>query len=288
MDAFVEITRPDGSSERFPIEGTQATLGRSGTAGISLPAEPQLELEHILLAPRGKEGCWISASQGAMTPVLVKGKPFQSGILKWGSTLSIGSLKLTVTNKRAATKGSTSSTNPALVLVLVAALAVLAYMFLSEDSATMPSAEGMDPPPLFSEAAEPCPTGQSGTQLEQAADSRGDRYSYDPRDGVASVKLYRQAAACFGASGAEHTADSQRATRESEQMKATVDADYAARRLRLSRSLATEDWPAVETQSAALLSMTRHLEGNDWRAWLDQVHRIAMARASQAPEEQQQ
>jgi hypothetical protein len=289
MDAFVEITRPDGSSERFPIEGTQATLGRSGTAGISLPAEPQLELEHILLAPRGKEGCWISASQGAMTPVLVKGKPFQSGILKWGSTLSIGSLKLTVTNKRGATKGasSSSSTSPVLVIVLLVVLAGAAYMLLTDDTAAMPSAEGMEPPSLFAEGPAQCPAGQTGTQLEQFADSRGDRYSYDPRDGVASVNLYKQAAACFAASGAEHTADAQRATRESEQMKATVDADYAARRLRLSRSLATEDWPSVETQSAALLSMTRHLEGNDWRAWLDQVHRIAMARASQAPEAQQ-
>jgi len=286
MDAFVEITRPDGSSERFPIEGAQATLGRSGTAGISLPGESQLELEHILIAPRGKEGCWISASQGAMTPVMVKGRPFQSGILKWGTSLSIGSLKLTVTNKRATTKGGQNSVSPVLVLGLVAALAALAWMFLSEEPGSMPSAEGMEAPALFSDEAVECPAGQTGPQLEQAADSRGDRYVYDPRDGVASVRLYKEAAACFAASG-EHAADAQRATRESQQIQSTIDADYAARRLLLGRDLETEDWHAVERQSNALLSMTRHLEGNDWRAWLDQVHRIAQARVSQLPEEQQ-
>jgi hypothetical protein len=222
-----------------------------------------------------------------MTPVMVKGRPFQSGIVKWGTSLSIGSLKLTVTNKRTPTKGGQGSVSPVLALGLVAALGALAWMFLSEDPGTMPSAEGMEPPGLFSDAAEECPAGQTGPQLEQAADSRGDRYAYDPRDGVAAVTLYRQAAACFTAAGAIYAADGQRATRESEQMKTTVDADYAARRLRLSRSLAVEDWHTVERQSRALLAMTRHLEGDGWRAWLDQVHRIAEARASQAPEEEQ-
>ena len=37
MDAFVEVVQPDGTQERFPIEGAQATVGKSGTAAISIP-----------------------------------------------------------------------------------------------------------------------------------------------------------------------------------------------------------------------------------------------------------
>jgi len=284
MDAFVEITRPDGTSERFPIEGTQATLGRSGTAGISLPQESQLELEHVLLAPRGKEGCWLSASQSAMTPVLVKGKAFQSGIVKWGTQLSIGSLKLQVTNKRAATKGGEGGVSPVLSVALVVVLGAAGYLFLTDEEASMPSLEGLEAPSLFTEPASACPAGQTGSTLEQAADSRADRYRYDPRDGVASVELYQQAAACFSAP--EQASDAQRTTRQAQQMQQVVDADYAARRLRLSRALATEEWRQVERQSAALLSITVHIPDSDWRTWLEQIHRIAEARAAQMPPEQ--
>ena len=56
MDAFVEVVKPDGTQERFPVEGAQITLGKSGTAGISIPTANELELEHLLIAPRGKEG----------------------------------------------------------------------------------------------------------------------------------------------------------------------------------------------------------------------------------------
>ena len=42
MDAFVEVVKPDGTQERYPVEGAQVTLGKSGTAGISIPTANEL------------------------------------------------------------------------------------------------------------------------------------------------------------------------------------------------------------------------------------------------------
>ena len=98
MDAFVEVVKEDGTQERFPIEGAQITVGKSGTAGVSIPAAAELELEHLLIAPRGKEGCWVSTSQGALTPTKYKGKAFNSGMVPWGAEFAIGSLRVRVTN----------------------------------------------------------------------------------------------------------------------------------------------------------------------------------------------
>ena len=98
MEAFIDVIQADGTSERFPIEGDQITLGRAGDAGISLPTAAELELEHLLIAPRGRDGCWVSTTEGAATPTLLRGKPFSSGMVPWGSELTIGGLKFRVSD----------------------------------------------------------------------------------------------------------------------------------------------------------------------------------------------
>lgn len=276
MDAFVEVTKPDGSSELFPLEGAQVTLGRSGTAGVSLPMESQLELEHVLLAPRGKEGCWVSVSEGAATPVLAKGKAFASGMVKWGTELTIGSLRLRLTNKRTATK-SENGISPVLLVALVVVLGGAGWFMLQGGERHVPSQEGMDPPALFF-AEGTCPAGRTGSQVEQFADSRGDRYPYDPRDGVAAIGLYKDAAACFTTAG--DNGGAQRSTRNGEQLQRTVEADYAARRLRLDRALAGNHWIDAQREASALVALTTHIEDDDWVAWLTRINRISEARAS--------
>jgi hypothetical protein len=275
MDAFVEVIRQDGSSERFPIEGQQATLGRSGTAGISLPTEAYLEMEHLLLAPRGREGCWVSISQGAATPVTFKGKPFSNGMVKWGAELAVGSIKLRVTNKRATVKKE-GQVSPVIIIAAVLVLAGAAFMLTRDQGAGVPSSEGLEPPELFT-TAQTCPAGGSGSQVEQEADSRGDRYPYDPRDGVAAVQLYGQAASCYTAAGS--ASDSQRVASAGATLQATVDADYASRRLRLGRALSNDRFADALREANALLRLTQHLTDNDYVAWLTNMQRIVEARA---------
>jgi hypothetical protein len=284
MDAFVEVVKPDGTQERFPVEGAQITLGKSGTAGISIPTANELELEHLLIAPRGKEGCWISTSQGALTPTLMKGKPFTSGMAPWGSELVIGRLRIRVTNKRAsAKKEGDQQVSPVIILAAVAVLGGAAWMMLKGGGQSLPSAEGLEPPPLLTEIPSTCPANGDARDLEYRAHSRGDRFRYDLRDGVEAVKLYAQAAACYrGAGDATRAAEMER---QRDEMKETMDADYAARRLRLHHALSTENWEEASVEARALASMLANADPeNAYVVWLDRTRRIVQARYDKSRE----
>lgn len=280
MDAFVEVVQPDGTQERFPIEGAQATVGKSGTAAISIPTASELELEHLLIAPRGKEGCWVSTSQGALTPTMLKGKPFTSGMVPWGSEFAIGKLRIRVTNKRASVKKE-GQVSPVILLAAVVVIALAAYVFLQGGTESLPSAEGIEPPELFTNLAGSCPEGgDPGTQAQQIeyrAHSRGDRYRYNLRDGVQAVQLYDQAAACYRSDG--NTSQAEEMVRQRDEMKDTIESDYAARRLRLHHALQTEDWESASVETRSLAQLTSHLEGDDaYVTWLERTRRIVQAR----------
>ena len=282
MDAFVEIVNPDGTQDRFPIEGAQVTLGKSGSAQISVPAARELELEHLLLAPRGKEGCWVSTSQGALTPTMLKGKPFTSGIVPWGSEFAIGRLRIRVTNKRASKDEKDGGVSPVLIVALVAAIAI-AWMMLSKQTGEgIPSGEGIEPPALFDEEAQACPEGsqtpaERAVQTEFRAHARGDRLNYDLRDGVRSVILYRQAAQCYRDAGTTDKANEMDSL--AAELQETVQAEYAARRLRLHHALQTEDWERAFVETRALSRLVDHLDDeNDYVVWLDRTRRIVQGR----------
>ncbi|MCB9598989.1 MAG: hypothetical protein H6721_13860 [Sandaracinus sp.] len=283
MDAFVEVVKPDGTQERYPVEGAQVTLGKSGTAGISIPTANELELEHLLIAPRGKEGVWVSTSQGALTPTLLKGKPFVNGMVPWQAELVIGRIRIRVTNKRASAKGEGQQVSPVIVLAAVVVLAGAAWMMLKGGGQTLPSAEGLEPPPIFTDVPSTCPANGDARDLEYRAHSRGDRFRYELRDGVEAVKLYAQAAACYRGAG-----DVERATemeRQRDEMREAMDADYAARRLRMHHALSTENWEEASVEARALSSMLVEVpDDNAYKTWLERTRRIVQARYDKSRE----
>jgi len=281
MEAFVQVTQSDGSTERFPIEGSQTTLGRSGKAGVSLPGNAQLELEHLLLVPRGAEGCWVSVNQDAKVPVKIGSKVFTDSVVKWGTELSIGELKLRLTNKREVVK--TGGTSPIVVVGGLLILVVVGWMLFRQQQHAPPSSEGLEPPALFGGPVA-CPT--AGTPAgnariaERNADSWGDRYAYDPQDGVNAVHGYREAAACYTAAGAAE--DAQRMEREAGKMRDTINQDYAGRRLALGRAIDARDYQAALRHCSALLALTEHLPREDaYIRWLERTRRFVKARLIQ-------
>lgn len=279
MDAYVEVTQPDGTSERFPIEGAQVTLGKSGTAGISLPTAHDLELEHLLIAPRGKEGCWVSTSQGAATPTKLRGKPFTNGMVPWNTDLVIGRFKVRVTNKKTKVR---SAEGPSKIVLIGGGLAVVlgAWTFLGGSDGGVPSSDGIQPPSLFAGLDEACPADianvEDAARVEYSGHVRGDRYRYDPRDGVAAVELYRQAASCFSQVGESSRATDSRLAGEA--LAAEIDADYASRRLRLHHALEISDWSGAIRETEELVGLTSHLGDDPYVGWLSQTLRIARAR----------
>jgi len=281
MEAFVQVTQRDGSTELFPIEGSQATLGRSGKAGISLPNNSELELEHLLLVPRGNEGCWVSVNQDAKVPVKLGNKVFADSVVKWGAELSIGELKLRLTNKREVVKSG--GTSPIVVVGSVLIVGIVGWMLFRQQQHAPPSSEGLEPPALFGGSVA-CPTAgppaENARIAERNADSWGDRYAYDPQDGVNAVRGYREAEACYTAAGA--AADAQRMEREAAKMRDTINQDYAGRRLSLGRAIDSSEYAEALRHCNALLALTEHLPREDaYIRWLERTRRFLKARLIQ-------
>lgn len=281
MEAYVIITREDGAAERFPIETDQVTIGKSGTAGIALPEFHELELEHLLIAPR-KEGCWVSTSEGALTPTMHKGKPFVSGMLPWGSELQVGRLHMRLTDRRARSPINTEDGGRVRILLLatVVAASYAAYVFLLPKPTGLPSDEGIDPPPLFDESY-PCP--QDGEVRANAIDaeyrafSHADRYAFDPSDGVTAVRLFSTAVSCWSDAGEGEK--SQRADGFRQELADEVNTQYATSRLNLSRAIAAERWDLAVRETLRLRALTHHLDQElPYTTWLERVHRIVRSR----------
>lgn len=282
MEAYVIITREDGSAERFPIEADQVTIGKSGTAGIALPEFHELELEHLLVAPR-KEGCWVSTSEGALTPTLHKGKPFGSGMLPWGSELSIGRLHIRLTDRRARSPISNEEGGARTRVLLLAAVAIASYagyVFLLPKPVGLPSDAGIEPPALFAESYA-CPrngdAGANALDAEYRAFSHADRYAFDPADGVRAVELFGEAKTCWSSAGQADRA--RRAGEFQAELVQEVDTQYATARLTLARAISGERWDLATEATERLQALTKHLDEEDpYVNWLSRVHRIVVSR----------
>ncbi len=78
MSVCLEIIRADGRIQREVLGDERTTVGSSREASIWVQDAPELEPLHILVVPR-ERGVWLSSVRNARTPVLLDGKPFESG-----------------------------------------------------------------------------------------------------------------------------------------------------------------------------------------------------------------
>jgi hypothetical protein len=281
MDAYVEVLRADGSSERHRIEGEQMTLGRSPAAGITVTGVEELEPEHLLVAPRS-DGCWVAIAKGARIGAVVRGTPFEHGLLAWGSEVEIGTVRLRVSNTAPGAVKDQQVSPPVAIAALVG-IAVLGWLLLGDDGGELPETAAA-PPPLFGEAA---PCGAEGPaalhaarEAAEAAAAKSERYVFSAQDGVTAVTLYARAEACFGRSGA--AADARRMATEREAMTRRIDEDYKTHRLRLERSLHHARFPEALVEAHAIRALTEHLEGPyvDWLTLLERRLQMLVDKAN--------
>lgn len=275
MDCWLEITREDGTLERQRIEGERVTVGRSPSAGIPIPDARDLEPEHLMVAPRA-DGCWIAVAQGAAQPI-VRGEPFQHGMVAWGTELEVGSVKLKVTDRLPKEKKDPSD-KPVSAPVLIAFFVIVplvGWLLLSEGDAGLDLSPTAQPPALFDDEV-PCPA--SGGPARHRADrdaeaaiARSERYPFESQDGVSAVNLFMRAQSCYRA--VQATEEAAMMEREGELMKRRIDEDYRHHRLRLERSLEQERHPDALIETRALIELMRHREQHPYLLWLRQLAR---------------
>lgn len=274
MEAWVEITRPDGTMERHRIEGEQVTVGRSPTAGIPLVNADDLEPEHLLVAPR-PDGCWVSVAEGA-SPATSRGRAVRAEVVPWGTELTVGSVELRVTDRPTPTRrASTGGVSWPVIIAAFIGLPLAGWLLLSDPVTEVPLEAGVPPPELFAAEASCDQGGSSALHLAreaaEAASHRSERYPFDAQDGVAAVKLWGEAGACYDAAG--RADDARRVERERRAMAQRLEEDYRTHRLRLERALEKERWDDALRESRALLSLTDHLQGDAYVTWLTLLER---------------
>ena len=282
MRGHVEIHRRDGTSEKHSIAGSEVLLGRSANVAISLPNEQELDLEHLMILPRGAKGCWVSAAERVTTPVMLHGKEFHSGMVRWGTEFKIGSLTIKLVVDEAK-RSPLSQVHPGLLAAAVVGVGFLLWSFTKEPpTQQIDSGRQRSYPQLFSEAPG-CPAnGESIANAERAehiAHSKGDRYLYDPRDGVSAVLRFREAAACYG--NAERVTEASRMEAAADTLAARVDADYAAARLNLANTIDQKLWADASRETRRLLLLTDHLGEHEYVEWLKKINRQVSAKAAE-------
>jgi len=275
MDAWLEITREDGTLERQRLEGERVTVGRSPAAGIPIPDARELEPEHLMIAPRA-DGCWVAVAQDARGEVRVRGESFRHGILAWGTELEVGGLKLKITDELPKEKKDPDAkqvSSPVMLAFLVI-VPLVGWILLSDPDVGLDLTPAAPPPVLFDEEVT-CPSSGSARhradQDAEAAIAKAERYPFSAQDGVQSVRHYRRARACYRAAGAEHEA--QIMDNEGRAMEQRIDEDYVTHRLRLERALEQSRMPDALLETQALIELLRHKEGNAYLGWLRQLSR---------------
>jgi hypothetical protein len=277
MSICIEIVRADGRIQRQMLAHERTTVGSSDQASVVVADAPELEPLHILLVPRDR-GVWLSAARNARTPVLLDGKPFESGELGLGTEVDIGSITV-----RIATADDDGKAKRARNIVLLVVAAVVAVPFLGVRNGDMPPPASEPAPPLFAPVPSDCPAeGDAaelrGAQAVERAMSKTLRYPFDPREGLSAVELYRSALPCLAGSDL-----AEEAIRDEKQLRQRIEDDYQLMRLNLERALGEEDWKQAAAASSQLLALLADRPGA-YRDWLLGVQRFLELRLSEQKE----
>lgn len=266
MEAYLEITRADGSTERHLLSGKSMTVGSSARATIVLPDAVSLEPEHLMVQAR-LEGCWVSVASTAANPTKHRGAPFAQGIVPWGDEIEVGGLTLRVLDRLPRHEGD-ARVSPViwLALVLVPLSIWLLWRAGPEEGLRRP----VKAPTLFEANETSCPA--QGAQLQKRAEdselaalAKAERYPFDANDGVVAVRLFDVAVACSQALGTD-PARVRRLRAERDRIQTRVESDYRAHQLRLERMLRDRSWTEALSEARALQRFVVGSKGvySDW------------------------
>ena len=270
MEAYVDITRADGRSERRRIEGVQMTIGSSPEASIYIDDAPEIAPMHLLLAPRD-EGCWVANAKGATPAPLLKGTVFENGMVPWGTELDVGSITLRISNTDLDDRAERRGRRMRLAILMLAIIAGL--LWLMSGTEDRPPQRPSEAPELFAGLAQACPDGPpaatQGDEAAQDAFARIQRYPFDAQDGIRAVELLAVAERCYASAG--QGADEAAARAQRDRITARIEEDYLAHRVRLERALAQRRVKDALIETRFLRGLIAHLPGTylDWLGQLD-------------------
>ncbi|MDB4940619.1 MAG: hypothetical protein JWP97_153 [Labilithrix sp.] len=277
-----EMRYETGKTERIEVESSRILIGSGAHCDLRLAPEVAA-WEHLVLTE--EDGGMVVRLLPGAPLALLDGATFRDGRLADGSRLVIGEVSI-VYRPLGSTDAKKQKKGPRFALLLgglfVPAALLVAFHARSDTSFGPPDKV---PQPL-GEVITQCPAATReqarvlAHEKETAATAKRQRWKFYTRDGVESVVLFEQAAACQAAAGDEEAAKGTSAYAAS--MRAGVLQEYQVYRVRLERALERDDAKVALQQVRFLREMlfTRDID-DDYVRWLTILQRKLEARVSQ-------
>lgn len=268
----LEVLYVDGRVEEFQCSDDNTTIGASAEATIPLHLD-ELSPKHLLIAPR-EHGCWVSVARGVKTPVLLAGVLVDNQEVPWGSELDIGTVTLRLKEPDEVVNARAEGQRSLIRILGLAAVALTVFYFLQDERTVAPRAPATAPE-LFDGKAIECSIEtasrqQRGRELHAAGTAYWQRYPFDAQEGVRASRLFLEAQDCFSGDGMQPLAE--KMLQQQSEIVDTMNRDYQALRLQLSRALEREDDKLAAALVVKLSRFVQHRPG-DYYDWLGRVDR---------------
>jgi hypothetical protein len=260
----VVVRFPGGRVEELIVDAERAVVGSGAHCEVRLQPE-EAEAEHLTLAV---DGDGVRAEVRARkSRVLMRGLPFEGGIVAPSDELEIGKLFVSVsplggmnTGLAAKDRKQRRESGSPLVYALGAVGFPLGFYLLF---AAAPEAQdlprSLEAPPLFAaEKPATCTDAEMGSAVVLGqkvlleAESERERAPFSPEDGIAGVASFERAAACFARGG--EPARAAAATSAAAALKTTLGEEFHVHQVRLERALTTRRYEDARTEVQLLLS----------------------------------
>jgi hypothetical protein len=271
MSAYIEIRAPGATPIRRDIGKDALVIGRKprdAGSGVAIPGATDLADEHLIVS-LVRDRFHVALAMGARVEPCLDGKPFRQAEVPFGTEVSLGQLVIRLTGeaKRAAV-------SPVILFAGASLVGLLVWSSL-QHPADAPLKNTLPQGPSLFEADKPCPYAgpqalAQAAQSEQAAMAHGERYNFDPRDGVAAVDAYRASAACYTSGG--DAASAARARANGQHWQTRLESTYHGHQLRLRMALdrGRDDHALHEVRELKRLLRGKN---NEFTSWLTMAER---------------
>jgi hypothetical protein len=267
MKALIEIRAPSAAPIRRDLGGETLIIGRNprpGITAIAIPTAKDLSDEHLIVS-FVRDRFHVALAAGARIEPALNGKPFRQAEIAFGDEVVVGSTSIRFL-------GQAKRNAPSPIVMAGFALVVgIVLWALFDDSAAPALNVSLPPAPVLFSAQTPCPyTGPQAlgraTEAEQAAMAHGERYNFDPYDGIEAVLAYRVATVCYTAGG--DVAGAARARAAAQHWQTRLEGRYQGHQLRLRVALdrGRNDHALTEVNSLKQLLRSRNGPYIDWLA----------------------
>jgi hypothetical protein len=267
--------------EQLLVDSDRVLIGSGAHCEVRLPGD-QAAAEHVLITFNG--GAVIATARALNPPPMLNGTPFTEAPLRPDSVLQIGRAEITISIVEIGDKQNVSVTNkkkegmsPVTYVLALLAIPLLIFILLDDRKPGLAAGMPAEAPALWdAAAAQTCPqrspdqAAAIAREKKVQAEGKRERSPFDVVDGVSAVPLFEVAADCFKVAGDE--ARSREMVTAGTKLRAQLDEDYRAHRMRLQHAIDIKEMSTVQREVKVILAMLRGQTGA-YVVWLSNLDR---------------